>query len=179
MVETHPEKQDEGWSTLVEFAKLPDEGAVLCMGERSAALATLLGRRGHRSVAVSSESARPGSGVSLLVTDPQTMGLLSGAFAVVALIDLFHRQKDPEAALAEARRVAGPGGLLLIQEPVAEGAGSECMTLAEFCAHLAGERLAVLAHRQVEGDAGNLALWLLRVPHESPESPRTFIQEDR
>ncbi len=179
MVETRPANQGNSWEALLEFAHLPEAGAILCVGEGSSALATFLGRRGHQTVAVSSHGCDAGDDTLSLVTDPQDMGLRSGVFDAVVLVDLFHRQKDPEAALAEARRVAKAGCWLLIQEPVAEGDESSFLTMDEFCAHLAGESLGVLAHRQVVGNSGNLALWLLRVPQDPPEPTRTFIQEDR
>lgn len=166
-----------GWETLLEFARLPENRPVLCAGSGAEALAGVLAARGHPARALTEPARGAAGGRSSLVEalDAAPEAASDGSGRALILVDALHREPDPEAALAAARRVAGPGGLLLIREPMATAKEPGRLTQSELGAHLAGEGLAVLAHRQLEG----AALWLLEVPRSGGARRKTFLEEDR
>jgi SAM-dependent methyltransferase len=165
-------------AAVLEFAELPAEGRLLCLGLDPEDLAT--GRRGlGPAVCLVPAAPAPGGRASawpaLVVGDSAALPFRPGSVSAALCVDLLHRQGDPEAVLTQVVEVVEPGGRLVIHEPLS-GLGSE-----ELSAHLAGEGLAVLAHRHETAAAGEAThgTWLLQVA-PAPASPgRTYLQEDR
>jgi SAM-dependent methyltransferase len=171
------------WASLLDFVDLPEGCAVLCMGDDAPGMVLELQRRGHEGVLLVEEATPENSadGEALVVGRPHALPVPDGNLAAILCADVLHRQDNPEATLEELRRALRPGGLLVIHEPLApEGSDGGYLSARELCAHLAGEQLVVMAHRQEPAGSGvSLATWVLQVPVSRPEKVRTYIEEDR
>jgi SAM-dependent methyltransferase len=164
------------WASLLDYVELPGEGKVLCVGTDPAGLVNGLRRRDLDGVGLLTPGqAVSGPAASYVAGRMQALPVCDSAVVGVVCTDALHVQDDPEAVLAEMRRVLRPGGLLVIHEPLAGVDDDIHLTPEELCAHLAGEQLAVTAHRQ----QSSTATWVLQVPVRRPERTRTYIQEDR
>ena len=183
MSESSPRGRATPWASLLDFVDLPEGCAVLCAGDDSPGMVQVVRRAGHLAVGLLDEATaeRPAREGAFFVGRPHALPVRDGAFAAILCAGVLHRQDNPEAALEELRRALRPGGLLVIHEPLAqEDSGGDYLSAHELCAHLAGEQLVVMAHRQEPAVSGvPVATWVLQVPVSLPEKTRTCIEEDR
>jgi SAM-dependent methyltransferase len=100
----------------------PAPGAVLDIGCGRGLMLSDLARRGWRTVGVemseaASRHAREVLGLDVRVGDLAGCEFPSASFDVVTLFHVLEHLPDPDAALAEARRVITPDGRLLVEVP--------------------------------------------------------------
>jgi len=100
----------------------PAPGAVLDIGCGRGLMLYGLARRGWRTVGVemseaASRHAREVLGLDVRVGDLAGCEFPSASFDVVTLFHVLEHLPDPDAALAEARRVITPDGRLLVEVP--------------------------------------------------------------
>ena len=62
------------------------------------------------------------AGIAAVAAAADALPLADGTVEVAVVFNSLHHFLDPAAALAEARRVLAPGGVLYVAEPLAEGA---------------------------------------------------------
>ncbi len=171
------------WRSLLDFVHLPEGCTVLCIGDDPRGMVQGLHQEGHRGLGLLEDATAesPVSGGAFLMGKPQALPLRCGALDAILCAGVLYRQENPEAVLEELRRALRPGGYLVIQEPLAEvGATGRYLSTDELCAHLAGEQLVVVAHRQEPTtSAVPLATWVLQVPGSQADKTRTCIEEDR
>lgn len=183
MTESSPQGRVTPWASLLDFVDLPEGCTVLCAGDDPPGMLQAVRRAGHRAVGLLEEATaeRPAGEGTFVLGRPQALPVCDGAFGAILCAGVLHRQDNPEAALEELRRALRPGGLLVIHEPLAqEGSRGGYLSAQELCAHLAGEQLVVMAHRQEPAVSGvPVATWVLQVPVSLAEKTRTFIEEDR
>ncbi len=181
MSESSPHGRVTSWASLLDFVDLPEGCTVLCAGDDPLGMVQVVRRGGHLGVGLLDEERRPAGEGAFVVGRPHALPVRDGAFAAILCAGVLHRQDNPEAALEELRRALRPGGLLVIHEPLAqEGSSGRYLSAHELCAHLAGEQLVVMAHRQEPAVSGvPVATWVLQVPVSLPEKTRTCIAEDR
>ncbi len=170
-------------ASLLDFVDLPDGCTVHCAGDDPPGMVQVVRRAGHRGVGLLDEATaeRPAGEGAFVAGRPHALPVRDGAFAAILCAGVLHRQDNPEAALEELRRALRPGGLLVIHEPLAqEGSSGGYLSAHELCAHLAGEQLVVMAHRQEPAVSGvPVATWVLQVPVSLQAQTRTCIEEDR
>ncbi len=183
MSETSPHARVTPWASLLDFVDLPEGCTVLCAGDDPPGMVQVVRRAGHPGVGLLEEATaeRPAGEGAFVLGRPHALPVRDGALAAILCAGVLHRQDNPEAALGELRRALRPGGLLVIHEPLAhEDSGGDYLSAHELCAHLAGEQLVVMAHRQEPAVSGvPVATWVLQVPVSQPEKTRTCIDEDR
>ena len=183
MSESSPQGQVTSWASLLDFVDLPEGCMVLCAGDDPPGMVQVVRRRGHQGVGLLDEATaeRPAGEGSFVVARLHALPVRDGAFGAILCAGILHRQDNPEAALEELRRALRPGGLLVIHEPLAqEDSSGDYLSADELCAHLAGEQLAVMAHRQEPAVSGvPVATWVLQVPVSLPAKTNTCIEEDR
>jgi 2-polyprenyl-3-methyl-5-hydroxy-6-metoxy-1,4-benzoquinol methylase len=100
----------------------PEPGAILDIGCGRGLMLSDLARRGWRAVGVemsdaASRHAREVLGLDVRVGDLLGCKFQAASFDVVTLFHVLEHLPDPDAALAEARRVIAPGGRLLLEVP--------------------------------------------------------------
>jgi SAM-dependent methyltransferase len=100
----------------------PAPGAILDVGCGRGLMLAELARRGWRTVGVemsdaASRHAREVLGLDVRVGDFAACGFPAASFDVVTLFHVLEHLRDPDAALAEARRVVTSGGWLLVEVP--------------------------------------------------------------
>jgi SAM-dependent methyltransferase len=109
------------------------QGAVALAGRRvvdvgcgGGALARWLAGQGAAVVGVDTQlraaRAARANGVAAAVASADALPLAAGAVDVVVVFNSLHHFPEPAAALAEARRVLAPAGVVYIAEPLAAGA---------------------------------------------------------
>lgn len=122
--------------------RLPLAGArVADVGCGDGALARVMARDGARVVAIDpgaaqivrARAAAPAEGAWYLCARGEALPLADGCLDAVVYFNALHHVPvaDQAAALAEAARVLRPGGLLYVQEPLAEGDYFELMRPVE------------------------------------------------
>jgi len=100
----------------------PEPGAVLDVGCGRGLMLAELGRRGWKAVGVemseaASRHAREELGLDVRVGELTALELPASSFDVVCFFHVLEHLPDPDAALAEARRVLKPDGRLLVEVP--------------------------------------------------------------
>jgi SAM-dependent methyltransferase len=100
----------------------PRDSWLIDLGAGAGGVTAMLGWRRDRVLAAEGSEdlaavASKRQALPTLVTDIRTAGIVDGAAGVVCLLDVIEHMPDPEHALAEARRILAPGGVLVVTVP--------------------------------------------------------------
>src|SRR5439155_16159845 len=100
----------------------PHDAWLVDLGAGAGGVTAMLGWRRDRVLAVEGSEdlaaiAASRHALPVLVTDIRSAGIADGAAGAVCLLDVIEHMPDPERALAEARRMLAPGGVLVVTVP--------------------------------------------------------------